>query len=66
MIGDFLLHPRNRFEENEIVKFKESISNKLGWQIENLGFRTQINLENGLHELVEGIPIFRNFPHTNL
>lgn len=38
MVGDFLLHPRNRFEQNEIVKFKESISNKLGWQSENLGF----------------------------
>jgi len=38
MVGDFLLHPRNRFEQNEIVKFKDSMSNKLGWQIENLGF----------------------------
>lgn len=38
MVGDFLLHPRNRFEQNEIVKFKESISNKLGWQSENLRF----------------------------
>lgn len=38
MVGDFLLHPRNSFEQNDIVKFKESISNKLGWQSENLGF----------------------------
>jgi len=38
MVGDFLLHPRNRFEQNEIVKFKESMSDKLGWQIGNLGF----------------------------
>ena len=38
MVGDFLLHPRNSFEQNEIVRFKESISNKLGWQSENLGF----------------------------
>ena len=35
-------------------------------KIENLGFETQINLENGLHELVTGIQIFKNFPHTNL
>jgi nucleoside-diphosphate-sugar epimerase len=35
-------------------------------KIENLGFKTQINLENGLHELVSGIQIFKNFPYTNL
>ena len=35
-------------------------------KIENLGFETQINLENGVHELVTGIQIFKNFPHTNL
>ena len=35
-------------------------------KIENLGFKTQINLENGLQELVTGIEIFKNFPHTNL
>lgn len=38
MVGDFLLHPHNEFKQNEIVKFKESISNKLGWQSENLDF----------------------------
>lgn len=38
MVGDFLLHPYNKFKQNEIVTFKESISNKLGWQSENLGF----------------------------
>ena len=36
MVGDFLLHPHNKFKQNEIVKFKESISNKLGWQSESL------------------------------
>jgi nucleoside-diphosphate-sugar epimerase len=35
-------------------------------KIENLGFETQISLENGLQELVTGIQIFKNFPHTNL
>ena len=38
MVGDFLLHPHNKFKKNEIVKFKESISNKLGWKSENLNF----------------------------
>jgi hypothetical protein len=38
MVGDFLLHPHNKFKLNEIVKFKESISNKLGWQSKNLNF----------------------------
>lgn len=38
MVGDFLLHPYNKFKQNEIVKFKESISNKLGWQSKNLNF----------------------------
>jgi hypothetical protein len=38
MVGDFLLHPHNKFEQNEIVKFKEIISNKLGWQSKNLHF----------------------------
>ena len=38
MVGDFLLHPYNKFKQNEIVKFKESISNKLGWESENLNF----------------------------
>jgi hypothetical protein len=38
MVGDFLLHPYNKFKQNEIAKFKESISNNLGWQIENLKF----------------------------
>jgi len=38
MVGDFLLHPHNKFEQSEIIKFKESISNKLGWQSKNLHF----------------------------
>ena len=38
MVGDFLLHPHNKFKQNEIVKFKESISNNFGWQSENLNF----------------------------
>jgi len=38
MVGDFLLHPHNKFKQNEIVKFKESIANKLGWQSKNLNF----------------------------
>jgi len=38
MVGDFLLHPHNKFKQNEIAKFKESISNRLGWQSENLSF----------------------------
>jgi tRNA A-37 threonylcarbamoyl transferase component Bud32 len=38
MVGDFLLHPHNKFKQNEIVKFKESISNKLGWRSKNLNF----------------------------
>jgi len=42
MVGDFLLHPHNKFKQNEIVKFKESISNKLGWQSENLNFTLPI------------------------
>lgn len=38
MVGDFLLHPRNNFKQNENLKFQESISNELGWQSENLSF----------------------------
>jgi hypothetical protein len=38
MVGDFLSHPRNMFKQNEILKFKDSISNKLGWQSESLSF----------------------------
>jgi tRNA A-37 threonylcarbamoyl transferase component Bud32 len=42
MVGDFLLHPRNMFAQNEIIKFKESISNELGWHRENLNFTLPI------------------------
>ena len=35
-------------------------------KIEKIGFKTQINLLTGLTELVSGISIFKNFPHTNL
>jgi hypothetical protein len=42
MVGDFLLHPRNTFKQNEILKFKESISNELGWQSESLNFTLPI------------------------
>lgn len=38
LVGDFLLHPRNMFKQKEILKFKESISNELGWESENLNF----------------------------
>ena len=35
-------------------------------KIEKIGFKTQIYLFTGLTELVSGISIFKNFPHTNL
>ena len=35
-------------------------------KIEKIGFKTQIDLFTGLTELVSGISIFKNFPHTNL
>jgi nucleoside-diphosphate-sugar epimerase len=35
-------------------------------KIEKIGFKTQINLFTGLTELVSGISVFKNFPHTNL
>jgi hypothetical protein len=42
MVGDFLLHPRNLFQNNEILTFKESISNNLTWEPENLKFTLPI------------------------
>lgn len=42
MVGDFLLHPRNTFQQKEIVKFQENISNELGWQSDNLNFTLPI------------------------
>lgn len=42
MVGDFLLHPRNLFQKNEILTFKESISNNLAWEPENLKFTLPI------------------------
>jgi len=42
MVGDFLLHPRNLFQKNEILTFKESISNNLTWEPENLKFTLPI------------------------
>ena len=36
MVGDFLLHPRNQFQKNEIFAFKENISNNLAWGPESL------------------------------
>ena len=36
LVGDFLLHPQNKFNVSEILIFKEHFSNNLGWQIENL------------------------------
>jgi len=35
-------------------------------KIEKIGFKTQIDLFTGLTELVSGISIFKNCPHTNL
>lgn len=42
MVGDFLLHPRNLFQKNEILTFRESISNNLAWEPENLKFTLPI------------------------
>jgi hypothetical protein len=36
MVGDFLLHPRDEFNVNEINRFKEKMTNELGWQSDNL------------------------------
>ena len=36
LVGDFLLHPRNKFGASEILSFKEYVSSNLGWHIENL------------------------------
>jgi len=61
LVPDFVI------KEEEFTKDPDQrnyiVSNR---KIENLGFKTQINLENGLQELVTGIEIFKNFPHTNL
>ena len=61
LVSDFVI------KEEEFTKDPDQrnyiVSNT---KIENLGFKTQINLENGLQELVTGIEIFKNFPHTNL
>lgn len=36
LVGDFLLHPQNKFGASEILSFKEYVSSNLGWHIENL------------------------------
>jgi len=61
LLPDFVI------KEEEFTKDPDQrnyiVSNK---KIEKMGFVTSIDLYTGLKELVSGISIFKNFPHTNL
>lgn len=61
IVPDFVI------KEEEFTKDPDQrnyiVSNK---KIEKMGFKTSIDLHTGLKELVSGISIFNNFPHTNL
>ena len=35
-------------------------------KVEKLGFAPKVSLEDGIHELTKGLPMFQTFPYTNL